>query len=84
MKIVLVGARGQGRGHKCSHCRRAIASGQAALSQKKETGYKIVVELWWHRSCVEKLLASGPVDQSEYQDRFEELKAAALRGEEIL
>jgi len=60
-------------------CRRTLKIGDCALVQKWQG-----LDFWWHRRCIEELLRTAPLDQNDYVQQFDDLREAAMRGEDIL
>lgn len=86
MRAITIPQRGFGRGEKCADCRRTLKVGECGLVHRATFGGRHggSVYLWWHRSCVEKLLAEAPLDATEVAVEFARLREQAERGELLI
>lgn len=84
MRALTIPQRGFGRGQKCADCRRTLKIGECGITHRVSFGRNGSMHLWWHRSCVEKLLAAAPLDATEVAVAFARLQEQAERGELLL
>lgn len=79
MRAQLIKRKGYGKGMTCMHCRRVLKPGEVALCQSID--YQ---KTWWHKSCIEKVIANAPKEEHEYLSAFEDLKEQVAQGKDIL